>query len=44
MRVYMCVYHLNRCKTSIMRRGATAHLPMLPKEATEDVVDGLMDA
>ena len=40
----VCVYHLNRCKTSIFCRGATAHLPMLPNEATEDVVDGFMDA
>ena len=40
----MCVYHLYRCKTSILCRGATAHLPMLPNEATEDVVDGFMDA
>ena len=38
------VCHLNRCKTSIRRRGATAHLPILPNEATEDVVDGFMDA
>ena len=25
-------------------RGATAHLPMLPNEATEDAVEGFMDA
>ena len=25
-------------------RGATAHLPMLPNEAMEDVVEGFMDA
>ena len=25
-------------------RGATAHLPMFPNEAMEDVVEGLMDA
>ena len=42
--VCVCVYHLYRCKTSILCRGATAHLPMLPNEATEDVVDGFMDA
>ena len=42
--VCACVYHLNRCKTSTTCRGATAHLPMLPNEATEDVVDGFMDA
>jgi hypothetical protein len=40
----VCVYHLNRCKTSIYWWGATAHLPMLPNEATEDVVDRFMDA
>ena len=40
----VCVYHLYRCNTSILCRGATAHLPMLPNEATEDVVDGFMDA
>ena len=40
----VCVYHLYRCKTSMTCRGATAHLPMLPNEATEDVVDGFMDA
>ena len=42
--VSVCVYHLYRCKTSIFRRGATAHFPMLTNEATEDVVDGFMDA
>ena len=25
-------------------RGATPHLPMLPDEATEDVVEGFVDA
>jgi len=40
----VCVCHLYRSKTSILCRGATAHLPMLPNEATEDVVDGFMDA
>ena len=44
LRQGVCVYHLNRCKTSIICRGAAAHLPMLPNEATEDVVDGFMDA
>ena len=40
----VCVYHLNRCKTSMICRGAAAHLPMLPNEATEDAADGFMDA
>ena len=39
--VRVCVY---RCKTSYFCRGATAHLPMFPNEATEDVLDGFMDA
>ena len=30
-RVCVCVYHLYRCKTSILCRGARAHFPMLPK-------------
>ena len=47
--VCVCVEHLNRCKISIsviscVKGGATAHLPMLPNEAMEDVVEGFMDA
>ena len=41
---FVSVYHLNRCKTSLICRGAAAHLPMLPNEATEDAADGFMDA
>ena len=42
--VCVCVYHVNRCKASTTCRKATPHLPMLPNEAAEDVVDGFMDA
>ena len=42
--VCVCEYHLYRCKTSAYCRGATAHLPMLPNEAMEDVVEGFMGA
>ena len=39
----MCV-RVGNPESKGISRGATAHLPMLPKEAMEDVVEELMDA
>ena len=43
-RVCVCVCTIWIDVKLLICRGATAHLPMLPNEATEDVVDGFMAA
>ena len=42
--MYVCVCAICIDVKRLYSRGATAHLPMLPNEATEDAVEGFMDA